>query len=328
MEPLSECLVFAMTLGMTGASSAQLWAAASADRAPFLHCPTPCLSPHAPVLELCVDWLEHGPWVSPIPNGWFIPMLGSLGVHWSSVRCTCVLSSFSHVQLFATSWTIACQAPLSVGFSRQGYWSGFPCPPPGDLNNPGIEPISLMSPALAGEFFTTSATWKAYIYAYAPPKLAAVGGKQRADPSSSPPTCCLAFSTSAVSLWIMRFSSLISSLVLRRFSPCCVTMTFISSHCRLEDRRKGPMTARWLQVLRCCHAESTHIFSWIVPPPALLCMDLHHSPSECMDAFSREGAAPVVLSARWGSLPSSSPWFGTRTQPLPGCGWRCHHTGP
>ena len=142
MEPLSECLVFAMTLGMTGASSAQLWAAASADRAPFLHSPTPCLSPHAPVLELCVDWLEHGPWVSPIPNGWFIPMLGSLGVHWSSVQCACVLSSFSHVQLFATSWTIACQAPLSVGFSRQGYWSGFPCPPPGDLPKPRIKPRS------------------------------------------------------------------------------------------------------------------------------------------------------------------------------------------
>ena len=48
----------------------------------------------------------------------------------------------SHVQLFATSWTIACQAPLSVGFSRQGYWSGFPCPPPGDLPKPRIKPRS------------------------------------------------------------------------------------------------------------------------------------------------------------------------------------------
>ena len=50
------------------------------------------------------------------------------------------------------------QAPLSVGFSRQEYWSGLPCPPPGNLPDPGIEPRSLTTPALAGEFFTTSAT--------------------------------------------------------------------------------------------------------------------------------------------------------------------------
>ncbi|ELR52587.1 hypothetical protein M91_18885, partial [Bos mutus] len=50
------------------------------------------------------------------------------------------------------------QAPLSMGFSRQEYWSGLPFPPPGTLPNPGIEPVSLKSPALAGGFFTTSAT--------------------------------------------------------------------------------------------------------------------------------------------------------------------------
>ena len=61
----------------------------------------------------------------------------------------------------ATPWTIACQGPLSMGFSRQQYWSGLPCLPPGDLLNPGIEPTSLTSPALAGEFFTTSSTWEA-----------------------------------------------------------------------------------------------------------------------------------------------------------------------
>jgi len=60
-----------------------------------------------------------------------------------------------------TLWTRACQAPLSMGFSRQEYWSGLPCPPPGDLPNPGLEPTSLKSPALAGRFFTTSATWEA-----------------------------------------------------------------------------------------------------------------------------------------------------------------------
>ena len=68
---------------------------------------------------------------------------------------------FSHVQLFVTPVTVACQAPPSMGFSRQEYWSGWPCPPPGDLSDPGIEPTSLKSPALAGRFFTTSATWDA-----------------------------------------------------------------------------------------------------------------------------------------------------------------------
>ena len=48
-----------------------------------------------------------------------------------------------------------------MGLCRQEYWSGFPCPPPGDLPDPGIEPVSLMSPALAGRFFTTSAAWEA-----------------------------------------------------------------------------------------------------------------------------------------------------------------------
>ena len=73
----------------------------------------------------------------------------------------CVLSHFSHVQCFATLWTIAHQAPLSMGFFRQEYWSGLLCPPPGDFPNPGIKLMSLMSFALAGRFFTTSATWKA-----------------------------------------------------------------------------------------------------------------------------------------------------------------------
>ena len=65
------------------------------------------------------------------------------------------LSCFSCVQLFATLWTVAHQAPLSMRFSRQEYWSGLPCPPPGDLPDPGIKPKSLASPALAGRFFTT-----------------------------------------------------------------------------------------------------------------------------------------------------------------------------
>ena len=61
-----------------------------------------------------------------------------------------------------TLWTVAHQAPLSMGFSRQEFWSGLPCCLPGDLPDPGIELASLMSPALAGRFFTTSATLEAW----------------------------------------------------------------------------------------------------------------------------------------------------------------------
>ena len=60
--------------------------------------------------------------------------------------------SLSPVRLFVTPWTLACQALLSVEFSRQEYWSGLPFPTPGDLLNTGIEPVS---PALAGGFFAT-----------------------------------------------------------------------------------------------------------------------------------------------------------------------------
>ena len=66
--------------------------------------------------------------------------------------CVCVLSC---VQLLVTFGTVDCQAPLSMEFSRQKYWTGLPLPPPRDLPNPGIEPMSLASSALAGRFFTT-----------------------------------------------------------------------------------------------------------------------------------------------------------------------------
>ena len=64
-----------------------------------------------------------------------------------------MLSCFSHVRLFATPWTVACQAPLSMGFSRQEYWNGLPVPSPGDLPNPGIKPSSpaLQAVALSSE---------------------------------------------------------------------------------------------------------------------------------------------------------------------------------
>ena len=69
--------------------------------------------------------------------------------------------SHSVGSVFVTPWIIAHQAPLSMEFSRQEYWSGLPFPLPGDLPNPGIESVSLVSPALARGFFTTRATWEA-----------------------------------------------------------------------------------------------------------------------------------------------------------------------
>ena len=69
----------------------------------------------------------------------------------------CCAQSLSRVRLFATPQTVAHQAPLSTGFSRQEHWSRLPCPPSGDLPNPGIEAAALSS-ALAGRFFTTGTT--------------------------------------------------------------------------------------------------------------------------------------------------------------------------
>ena len=71
--------------------------------------------------------------------------------YYTLVLPVCVLS---HIRLFETPWTLARQAPLSMGISRQEYWSGLPLPSPGDLPDPGIEPAS---PALAGGFFTLRA---------------------------------------------------------------------------------------------------------------------------------------------------------------------------
>ena len=69
-----------------------------------------------------------------------------------------MLSHFSHVPLFAILWTVAHEAPLSMGFSRPEHWSGLPCPPAGELPELGMEPKSLMSLVPAGGFFTASAT--------------------------------------------------------------------------------------------------------------------------------------------------------------------------
>ena len=78
---------------------------------------------------------------------------GCVCSHWSCQGCmhAWMLSRFSHVQLFATPWTVTHQAPLSMEFSRQEYWSELPFPSPGDLPDPGISPMSPASPALQAD---------------------------------------------------------------------------------------------------------------------------------------------------------------------------------
>ena len=88
----------------------------------------------------------------PCPGTALKPVLLCVHVH------ACQVASV--VSNSATAWTVAHQAPLSMEFSRQEYWSGLPCLLPGDLPDPGIEPSSLMSPALTGWLFTSSATWE------------------------------------------------------------------------------------------------------------------------------------------------------------------------
>ena len=105
-----------------------------------------------------------------------LPSLPSLSLshHWGLFQVflyyvTCgwvVLGHFSSVQHCVTLWTVACQASLSMGFFRKEYWNELPWPPPGDLSDLGTEPTSLMSLGLAGGFFTTSATWKAWDYSH------------------------------------------------------------------------------------------------------------------------------------------------------------------
>ena len=89
----------------------------------------------------------------------------SMGSHrirhdWSTLAAAAAV--LSHVQLFESLWTIAHQAPLSMGFSRQEYWSGLPCPPPGDLPNLGIKPCIVNISCITGGFFTTEPLGKLY----------------------------------------------------------------------------------------------------------------------------------------------------------------------
>ena len=85
----------------------------------------------------------------------------------------------SRVRLFATPWTVACQAPLSMGFSRQEYWNGLPFPPAGDLPNPWTEPMFPVFPALAGGFFTTEPLFKSVFFFFFCRACSYVAGKSK-----------------------------------------------------------------------------------------------------------------------------------------------------
>ena len=103
-------------------------------------------------------------WVPPVPSQFltdtaYWPWESLMPESFSAGACC----HFSCVWFLETLWTIACQPPLSVGFSSQEYWSGLPCSPPGGLPDPGIQLMCFTSPALAGRFFTTSAAWEALV---------------------------------------------------------------------------------------------------------------------------------------------------------------------
>ena len=98
---------------------------------------------------------DAGPWPGVGVLG--IPDLTDLNILAIKAMRVCVLSRFSHVQLVVTLWTVACQAPLSMGFSRQENWSVLPFPSSGDLLDPRIEP---MSPVLTDRFLTTEPSGK------------------------------------------------------------------------------------------------------------------------------------------------------------------------
>ena len=80
-------------------------------------------------------------------------------IHPYVFRCACMLSRFSRVWLFVTLWTITCQAPLSMGFSSQAYWSGLPFPSPGDLPHPGMEVLSLGVSCTGWQILHHCTTW-------------------------------------------------------------------------------------------------------------------------------------------------------------------------
>ena len=118
---------------------------------PHSHNPSP--DPHSLQLISC-DHLT----LSLLPG---VPLLIINSLMHSSM---CVLSCCGRVQLFASLWTVACQVPLSMGFSRQEYWSGLPCPSPGDLH-PGIKPMPPALQQILYRWAMGEALWSCYVFA-------------------------------------------------------------------------------------------------------------------------------------------------------------------
>ena len=106
--------------------------------------------------EYCSGWPFPSPGDRPHPR--IEPVSPTLADGFFTTESPCA-QLLSHVQLIATLWAVARQVPLSVGFSRQEYWSGLPFLFPGDLPHPGIKPTL---PTLADGFFTSSTTWEAH----------------------------------------------------------------------------------------------------------------------------------------------------------------------
>ena len=115
-------------------------------------------------LNFCSDFTSTRIWgrqVTANKSSALVPWLASSCCLAERIYYVRLLSRFSHFRLFVTPWTAACQTPLSMEFSRREYWSGLPFSSAEDLPDPGTEPTSLVSPELAGGFFTTSAAWEA-----------------------------------------------------------------------------------------------------------------------------------------------------------------------
>ena len=143
----------------------------------LMNCSPPCSSVHgilqASILEWVVipssrgsfqtrDW-THISYISCIGR-WFLYHYCHLGSPYNMYIYTSSVQSLSRVQLFVTLWTVSHQAPLSMGFSKQAYCSGLPCPPAGDLSDPGIELEFPASPTLADGFLTSSTTVRQFKY--------------------------------------------------------------------------------------------------------------------------------------------------------------------
>ena len=128
------------------ACQASLSFTVSQDLLKFMSVASVILSNHLILCRLCLFLPSIFPWIRVFSNESALPS------RWPKY-CSYKVKSLSRVRLFATPWTIAYQAPLSMGFSRQEYWSGLPFPSPRDLPNPGIKPGSpaLQTDALPSE---------------------------------------------------------------------------------------------------------------------------------------------------------------------------------